>query len=220
MSLRKERPVNVTQEYVAQHPIKKMKLHPENPRQGDVGAISESIEFNGFYGAVIVQKSTGYVIAGNHRLQAAEALGAKELPALIIDIDDEQAKRIMLADNRLGDQAVYDDDQLVAILRDLAALPQSLLGTGYDGDDLDDLIRLTDSLGEHPVDAVAEWAGMPGYESNDIRSYFSCTVHFANEQDAEAFFDLHGVERTKSFWFPQYDGTDLGSVEDGVVSDA
>ena len=39
-----------------------MKPHPDNPRVHDEDALDESLEANGFYGAVLVQKSTGHVI--------------------------------------------------------------------------------------------------------------------------------------------------------------
>jgi hypothetical protein len=115
--------------------------HPENPRQADVGAIHTSIERNGFYGAIIVQLSTGYVLAGNHRLLALRQQGAAKVPIIEVDVDDETATRIMLADNRTNDLASYDNDLLSSLLQTIAQeSPEALLGTGYDGDDLDDLL--------------------------------------------------------------------------------
>ena len=119
--------------------IESVKPHPKNPRQGDVGAISESIEANGFYGAIVVQRSTGYVLAGNHRLMAARAQGLSEVPCVWIDVDDERAVKILLADNRTNDLASYNDSVLAELLADLANT-SDLTGTGYDGDDLDALI--------------------------------------------------------------------------------
>ncbi len=113
--------------------------HPDNPRQGDIGAIATSIQHNGWYGTVVAQKSTGHVLAGNHRLQAARQLGMTEVPVYWIDVDDTTARRILLADNRTNDLATYDDDILATLLADLAST-DDLLGTGYDGDDLDDLL--------------------------------------------------------------------------------
>ena len=51
-------------------PLASLKRHPDNPRRGDVKAIALSINKNGFYGAVIVQRSTRYILAGNHRADA------------------------------------------------------------------------------------------------------------------------------------------------------
>lgn len=116
--------------------------HPSNPRQGDVGAIHSSIASNGFYGALIVQASTGYVIAGNHRLQAVRASGADTVPVIEVDVTDDEATRIMLADNRTQDLATYDDAALISLLQSVG-----LEGTGYDSDDVDEILaRFTDDL--------------------------------------------------------------------------
>jgi hypothetical protein len=126
------------QEY-AQASVKDLRPHPKNPRQGDVGAIHESIEANGFYGAIVAQKGTGYILAGNHRYKAAVQSGAKQVPVIWLDVDEATATRVLLADNRTNDRASYDNVALAEILAELAAGP-GLEGTGYDGDDLDALI--------------------------------------------------------------------------------
>lgn len=122
--------------------------HPRNPRQGDVGAIHESIQANGWYGALIVQASTQHVCAGNHRLLALKATGATEVPILELDIPDDVALRILLADNRTNDLATYDDALLLEILI-AEAQAGNLVGTGYTGDDVDQLMR--DLSTEPPV---------------------------------------------------------------------
>lgn len=65
----------VIQRYEPKVRLDRLATHPENPRQGDVAAIAASIETNGFYGAVVAQKSSGHVLAGNHRLLAARERG-------------------------------------------------------------------------------------------------------------------------------------------------
>lgn len=119
--------------------LKALKPHPQNPRQGDIGAIYQSIEANGFYGAVVAQRSTGYILAGNHRYKAAKRAGLSQVPVIWLDVDDDRALRILLADNRTNDLASYDNDALAAILSELAE-SSDLVGTGYTGDDLDDLL--------------------------------------------------------------------------------
>lgn len=116
-------------------------LLPGNPRQGDIGAVSESMRVNGVYQPIIVNKGTYTgrpfeVIAGNHRAQAAQALDMDTIPSIVLDVDDDAATRIALADNRTSDLATYDTDALVAMLRSL----DGLAGTGYDPDDLDELM--------------------------------------------------------------------------------
>lgn len=128
-------------------PLDTVRPHPRNPRQGDTGAIHQSIEANGFYGAIIAQKSTGFILAGNHRWQAARQAGATEIPITWVDVDDDHALRILLADNRTNDLATYDDAALAEILKDIHAEHGSLAGTGYDGDALDELLA---DLGQAP----------------------------------------------------------------------
>lgn len=68
--------------------IDSVRPHPQNPRRGDVGLIQESIKANGFYGALVIQKASGYILAGSHRWLAAVQSGAKEVPVKFIDVDD------------------------------------------------------------------------------------------------------------------------------------
>jgi DNA modification methylase len=117
-------------------PVAGLRQHPRNPRKGDTVAIAESIAHNGFYGAVVAQQGTGYVLAGNHRLKAAIDTGATEVPVIWVDADDDQALRILLADNRTNDIAGYDDAALAEILKSL----DSLEGTGYDQAAVDELL--------------------------------------------------------------------------------
>ena len=118
---------------------KSLVVHPDNPRQGDIGAIVTSIENNGWFGTLVAQRSTRQVLAGNHRLQAAIALDMQDVPVYWVDVDDAEAKRILLADNRVSDLATWDDTILVSLLESLAN-DDALLGSGYDGDDLDALL--------------------------------------------------------------------------------
>ncbi len=105
-----------------------LREHPQNPNKGDVDTIDESIEVNGWYGAVTAQKSTGYIIAGNHRYRTAKKRGATEVPVIWKDVDDETALRILLVDNQSARRAEMDEEKLTLILEGLT----SLSGTGYD----------------------------------------------------------------------------------------
>lgn len=110
--------------------------HPDNPRHGDVDSIAESVAHNGFYGALIVQRSTRRVLAGNHRLYAARQEGIEQLPVIWVDVDDDAARRILLVDNRSNDVATYDAGKLEALLAELNVTEHGLAGTGYSAADL------------------------------------------------------------------------------------
>ena len=100
--------------------IDSVRQHPENYNCGDLEAIAESIEVNGMYRPIYVQSSTGYIIAGNHTWEACKHLGAQKIPVVRLDCDDEEALRVMLADNQTASLAKPDNGQLMVLLDRLA----------------------------------------------------------------------------------------------------
>lgn len=136
-------------------------LHPRNARQGDVGAIADSIQKNGLFGAIVVQRSSGLVVKGNHTLKACRTLGMKQIPALVADIDDATARRFLIADNRTADLAAYDELLLADTLREIAAENEGTLnesGVGYDDDDLDEMLKRL-AAGTGPLDVSPQLSG-------------------------------------------------------------
>lgn len=105
-----------------------LKEHPQNPNRSHDAAIDESVEENGWYGAVIAQKSTGYILAGHGRYRTAMGRKAREIPVIWKDVDDETALRILLGDNQIARLAIIDEEQLNQVLASL----ESLAGTGFD----------------------------------------------------------------------------------------
>lgn len=124
--------------------VTKLQTHPENPRRGDLEAIKSSIKTNGFYGALVANRETGYILAGNHRYLAACELGYKHVPVIWISVSEAEGRRILAADNRTSDLGDYDTYALSNLLNELRS-DGMLEGTGYTDSALDELI---DSLGE------------------------------------------------------------------------
>jgi hypothetical protein len=56
-------------------------------------------------------------------------MGWKTISVILLDVDDEEALRILLADNTTADKGTYDNPQLNEILVELK--PLGLEGTGY-----------------------------------------------------------------------------------------
>ena len=83
--------------------------HPKNPRKGNLDIIVQSIQINGFYGCLVAQKGTRHVLAGNHRLKAAGIIGIEKVPVMWVDCTEEEAERILLADNRTMEPEEYLD---------------------------------------------------------------------------------------------------------------
>jgi hypothetical protein len=110
---------------------------PGNARTHDLPAIRESLRVHGQYRAIVVQKSTRQIVAGNGTWEAAKAEGWTHIATLISDLTDEQARRIVLVDNRTNDLAGYDTGALIELLNSLPTLE----GTGFSTDQLNDLLK-------------------------------------------------------------------------------
>lgn len=106
--------------------------HPRNARQGDIGAISESLTAHGQYDPLKYRAETGEIIVGNHRWKAAKALGWTKIAAIPLAVDDETAIKILLVDNRMSDLASYDTEALMELLQEYG-----VEDTGYDADAFD-----------------------------------------------------------------------------------
>lgn len=151
-------------------PIDSVQPHPRNMRQGDVGAISRSLDVNGQYRPIVVHKSTNNILAGNHTWKAAKALGWSKIAVTTVDCSDDDALRILLADNRASDLATYDDEGLVAALRHLV-VNDTLEGTLFDASDLDDLIAMLEAPN---LESVINDVGKP--EQSDFAGTIKVTV--------------------------------------------
>ena len=147
-------------------PITDLNLHHKNARVGDVEAIKGSMVANGVYKPIVVNTGTytgrpNEVLAGNHSLKAMRQL-AEENPTdprwqhiavWLVDVDEERATRILLADNATADKGTYDQAGLLELLE---SVEHDLDGTGYDYADLDELQELLNDETSSGVDDLAE----------------------------------------------------------------
>lgn len=150
-------------------PLDRVQQHPSNVNNGDADALEESILINGFYSPIIVQKSTGYIIAGNHRYSVLLKMAGNPIkygsgvrgaepntiPAIVLDVSDEDAMRMMLADNRITRLGHDDEGLLLGLLKELEQSEPALLGTGYTDIDLQNLLAMDDvplDLTEYPIE--------------------------------------------------------------------
>ena len=123
--------------------IKKVKLtelkeYPNNPRKGDVDSIAVSLAAHGQFKPLIVN-AENVILAGNHTFKAMQTLGWEEAQVLVVDATEEQAKKIVLVDNRLSDLAEYDYSVLTGLLGDLFDIGD-LEATGFDADAVDNML--------------------------------------------------------------------------------
>ena len=131
---------------------------PRNPREHDLGAIHASVQRFGFVSPIIVDETSGRIVAGHGRLDLLQAMrrrGEPPPPRIRVRDDGEwlvpvirgitfaselEAEAYLVADNQMTLLGTWNDADLVAMLERQAAA-HTLLGTGFDGDDLDALLE-------------------------------------------------------------------------------
>ena len=116
--------------------------HPQNVRvhtRRNLSVIKNSLSQWGQYKPILVQKSTMYILAGNGTHRAAKALGWTEIDCNIIDVDDDQAKAILIMDNRSNELSENDEKNLLDMLQNMDKDMLDL--TGYDNNELDKMLQ-------------------------------------------------------------------------------
>jgi hypothetical protein len=143
--------------------------YPGNPRRGNVEQIRSSIRRLGQYRTIVV-RDTGdelVILAGNHTTLALKAEGHKTVRCEVVQCDDDEARRVNLADNRLAELGGYDDDELVQIL---SYLDDDYEGTGWTAEDVEKLITPPGPLdeGDAPTDDLpVSWGVIVECDSED-----------------------------------------------------
>src|SRR6188768_236433 len=104
-----------------------------------VAQIAGSIAEFGFVNPVLVGDD-GVIVAGHGRVLAARKLGLADAPVIVLShLTQTQRRALMIADNRIAENAGWDDEMLAA---ELAALRDEDVDLGLLGFDEDDLDRL------------------------------------------------------------------------------
>lgn len=146
-------------------PIDSIQPWPGNPRTHDIPTIADSLARHGQFRPVAAQARSRLIIYGHGTVEAAQSLGWTEIQCVFLDVDDDEAERILLLDNRANDLGGYD---YAALLRQLRAL-DDLAGTGYTDDDLAKIEQQV--AGESPDALLRSLDDAPGTQAAaDVRN--------------------------------------------------
>lgn len=195
-------------------PVDDLLTFEKNPRRGDVARISESLRARGQYRPLVVNRGTHTgrsmeVLAGNHTLLAARSIGLEAVDCGIIDVDEQTARSIVLADNRLADLGGYDDATLLELLDSL----DDISGTGYTEADLDALIaaQVVPEQNTDPDDAPDVPDEPPISAPGDVYDLGPHRVICGDATDIHVVDRLLGGERADCVWTdPPYGVNYLG----------
>jgi len=133
-----------------------------------ISQIMASIKEFGFTNPVLIDEE-GLIIAGHGRTVAAQRLGMKTVPTVrLTHLTPAQKKAYVIADNKLALNAGWDLEFLKIELLDLQSEDFDLSLTGFDDDELNDLLAQAVTEGLTDEDAVPEAPEEPKTKPGDI----------------------------------------------------
>jgi hypothetical protein len=173
-------------------------LNARNPRIHDrhqIRQIARSIEAFGFNVPILIDKDCK-VIAGHGRILAVERLGWAEVPTICLEhLTVAQASAFTIADNRLTDNSVWDDQILAQQLKELSELDLdfTLEATGFEMGEID--LRIESLAPVHdgapdPADALPAEAGPSVSRDGDLWLLGSHRLYCGNALDRVAYETL------------------------------
>ncbi|MDJ0465016.1 DNA methyltransferase [Streptomyces sp. H27-C3] len=190
-----------------------------NARRGDVDAIRASIRRHGQYRSLVVRATADdrYVIlAGNHTHDALKAEGHATARCEIIECDDDQARRINLADNKLAELGTYDTDALAELL---TYLDGDLDGTGYSDADVQELLGTNEE--EEPltdVDDIPDVPAEPRSKPGDVWILGRHRLLVGDSTDVAAVEEMLDGDRCDAMWTdPPYGVEYVGKTKNALT---
>lgn len=207
-------------------PLAEVVKNPANPKAHDTALLDTSIGRFGFVEPVVEDGRTGRLIAGHGRMETLALMerrgdappegvrkskdGGWLAPVIVgwSSRTDAEANAALIALNRTSEIGGWVDAELLALLDDLAELPEGLDGIGYTDRDIDILRKLAelevDPSGNDPDREFRE-AGIDDYDNDDLQPEYQVRVSFLSRDDYEEFREKLGLEgpRRNRIWYPE-----------------
>jgi ParB-like chromosome segregation protein Spo0J len=158
---------------IEQWPTAKLVPYARNARTHSdvqIAQIAASIAEFGFTNPILAG-SDGVIVAGHGRLAAAQKLGLDVVPVVVLDhLTPTQRRALVIADNRIAENAGWDDALLRVELEALQDEGFDLDLTGFDADALADLLTGDEPANEGQTDddAVPEVSETPVSRPGDV----------------------------------------------------
>lgn len=148
--------------------------YEKNPRDNRLAIedVVRSIEEYGFTNPILVNEEK-VILAGHTRREAAILAGMEKVPYIVVDgLTEAQQKAYRLADNKLSELALWDEDLLKEELEDLLDADYDLSLTGFSDVDLTDILKDEEDLEDiEPEEPKEKKTTLPmlRFGSNSVR---------------------------------------------------
>ncbi|MCU1248123.1 MAG: modification methylase [Edaphobacter sp.] len=158
--------------HIEHWPLDRLIPYARNARthsDSQIAQIAASIREFGFTSPILVDTGDG-IIAGHGRLLAARQLKLDQVPVIVLDhLSETQKRAYIIADNKLAENAGWDDELLQL---EIAALQQEgfdLDLVGFDDEELARLLAAQDANdGLTDADAIPDAPAIPAARAGDV----------------------------------------------------
>lgn len=200
-------------------PIEQLLPWVRNPRKNDAAVkhVAKSMEAFGFGAPLVARRANGEVIAGHTRLKAAKLRKMKEVPVRYLDLTEEQAHQLAIADNKLGEIAEWDKLGLAELLGEMGA--EKAAAAGFDAADF---AKLLDETGGNELhgDDEADLTVRPNPSSKPGHVYELGPHRLlcGDSRDPASWKRLLGGDRLHLVWTdPPYGVAYVGKTKDALT---
>ena len=182
-----------------------------------VNQIVASINEFGFTNPLLIDEKDN-IIAGHGRLLASKKLKMEEVPCIVLSgLTEAQKKAYIIADNKMALNAGWDEELLKIELENLKELDFDLELTGFDVDELDDILGKNEQETEIVEDEVLEVPEEPKAKLGDIYQLGNHRLMCGDSTSEEDVAKLmNGVKADMVFTDPPYG---MKKENDGVAND-
>ena len=182
-----------------------------------IAQIAASIAEFGFTNPILAG-SDGVIVAGHGRLAAAQKLGIETVPVVVLDhLTPTQRRALVIADNRIAENAGWDEAMLQVELAALQEDSFDLSLTGFDADALADLLagEETTNDGQTDDDVAPEIPETPASRLGDVWVCGEHRVLCGDATETQAYTTLLGNELADMvFTDPPYNVNYANSAKD------
>lgn len=151
----------VLAKHIEHWPVDALVPYSRNARTHSAAQIDQlvrSIQTFGFTNPILVDGAKG-ILAGHGRLKAAVKVGLERVPVIVLDhLTEAERRAYILADNKLAENAGWDEELLASELREIQALDFDLTIPGFDDAELKKLLGETEDPAADECPPVPEQA--------------------------------------------------------------
>jgi len=191
--------------HIERWPTAKLVPYARNARthsEEQVAQIAASIVEFGFTNPILAG-SDGVIVAGHGRLAAAQKLGLDTVPVVVLDhLTPTQRRALIIADNRIAENAGWDDAMLRIELQSLQEDGFNLDITGFDADALAEIMAGEETTvdGNTDEDSVPEISETVISRPGDVWILGNHRLVCGDATQASSYEQLLAGQRVQMIW--------------------